>query len=117
MICAVLFLITLVCVALAFSTSERSLKDVERQHTSVEQEYTDAAKRIVQVQQMQEKQRTMAHQAELSASLLEKVPRSFILAELTNALPAGVSLTDFTLDAKRRGGTNGNGGAAKTAFE
>ena len=53
-----------------------------------------------QVQQMQEKQRTMAHQAELTASLLEKVPRSFILAEITNGMPGGVSLLDFQLEAR-----------------
>ena len=40
---------------------------------------------IEQFQQLQEKQRKMAQQAELTGSLLEKVPRSFLLAEITNA--------------------------------
>jgi hypothetical protein len=45
----------------------------------------------------------MDHQAALTASLLEKVPRTTILAELTNAaLPSHVSLLDFTLDARPR---------------
>ena len=96
-ICAVLFLVTMVSIGLAFTTSERSLKEVEQKHAKIEQEFTDAAKRIEQVQQMQDKQRTMAHQAELTASLLEKVPRSLILAKITNSLPAGCSLTDFVL--------------------
>src|SRR3954454_15778226 len=73
-ICAVLFLVTMVSIGFAFTTSERSLKEVEQKHAQIEQEFTDAAKRIEQVQQMQEKQRTMARQAELTASLLEKVP-------------------------------------------
>ena len=96
-ICAILFLVTMVSIGLAFATSERSLSEVERKHAKVEQDFTDAAKRIQMVQQMQEKQRTMAHQAELTASLLEKVPRSLILAKITNSLPQGVSLTDFSL--------------------
>ena len=96
-ICAVLFLVTMVSIGFAFTTSEHSLKEVEQKHAKVEQEFTEAAKRIQQVQQLQEKQRTMAHQAELTASLLEKVPRSLILAKITNALPQGCSLTDFVL--------------------
>ena len=60
------------------------------------------AQRIRQADMMQEKQRTMARQAELAASLLEKVPRSFILAEITNAMPPGVSLIDFNLESKLR---------------
>ena len=51
-----------------------------------------AARPIEQFQKLQEKQRTMAMQAELTSSLIEKVPRSFLLAELTNSLPTGVSL-------------------------
>src|SRR5262249_44627459 len=81
----------------AFTVTERSMREIEKQYTDVEQQYTDAARRIEQVQQMQEKQRTMAHQAELTASLLEKVPRSFILAEITNGIPTGVSLLDFSM--------------------
>jgi Tfp pilus assembly protein PilN len=51
---------------------------------------------------MQEKQKRMARQAELTASLLEKVPRSFILAEITNNMPAGLSLLDLNLESKER---------------
>ena len=46
---------------------------------------------------MEEKQRTMQHQAELTASLLEKVPRTKILAKITNGIPQGVSLLDFAM--------------------
>ncbi len=51
---------------------------------------------------MQEKQKRMAHQAELTASLLERVPRSFLLAEVTNAMPAGAALLDFSLESRPR---------------
>ncbi len=101
-ICAVLFLVILAAIGSAFTFSERSLKNVEKMHAQVEQDYTVAANKLEQVQQMQAKQHVMAQQAELAATLLEKVPRSFLLAELTNNLPAGVSLLDFTLDAKTK---------------
>ena len=133
-ICAVLFCIVMGAIGSAFWVSEKSMREIDAQYLQVQQQYTEAAKRIEQVQQMQEKQRTMAHQAELTASLLEKVPRSFVLAELTNDMPTGLSLLDFQLNAQVRSGpapvaknTNsafaarqaelggGGGGAAPTA--
>ena len=112
-ICAILFCVVITAIAGAFTVTEKSMREIEMQYATVEQQYTDAAKRIEQVQQMQEKQRTMAHQAELTASLLEKVPRSFLLAEITNGMPEGVSLLDFNLDAH----VVTNAAAPKTAFE
>jgi len=101
-ICATLFAMVMGTIGTTFSFSEKSLRDVEKQHAAIEQEYADAAKRIEQVQQLLAKQRTMSRQAEITASLLEKVPRSNVLAEVTNALPSGVSLTDFSLETKKR---------------
>src|SRR5437763_12653137 len=101
-ICAILFLVTMVTIGMAFTTGERSLREVEQRHATKYQEVTTAAKRIEQFKELQEKQRTMAHQAELTASLLEKVPRSLILAKITNALPTSCSLTEFALESKKR---------------
>src|SRR3954470_8223384 len=101
-ICAGLFLVTLTAIGGTFHFSERSNRDVDKTYDVKLREFTAEAKRIQQAEQMQEKQRTMARQAELAASLLEKVPRSFILADITNAMPRGVSLMDFSLDSKRK---------------
>ena len=96
-ICAMLFLIVVIG-AIGVGVHVHRAVDARGRaavRTTSSSKYTEAAKRIEQVQQLQEKQRTMAQQAELTASLLEKVPRSFLLAELTNALPPGVSLLDL----------------------
>jgi Tfp pilus assembly protein PilN len=98
-ICASLFTIVLAAIASAFYVSDKALAVVEKQHAEIEKQFADAAKKIEQKKQMQEKQRLVAHQAELTASLLEKVPRSNLLAELTNSLPTGVSLLDMTMDS------------------
>ena len=98
-ICAVLFCVVISSIGGAFTVTERSMREIEKQYSDIERSYTDAAKRIEQVEQMQEKQRTMAHQAELTASLLEKIPRSKILARITNGIPTGVSLLDFSLSS------------------
>jgi len=98
-ICAVLFCIVISSIAGAFTVTERSMREIEKQAADVDVQYTSAAKRIDQYQQMEEKQRTMQHQAELTASLLEKVPRTKILARITNGIPQGVSLLDFTMNS------------------
>src|SRR5213080_5044386 len=118
-ICAVLFCVVISSIGGAFTVTERSMREIEKQYSDIERSYTDAAKRIEQVEQMQEKQRTMAHQAELTASLLEKVPRSLILAKITNALPAGCSLTDFVLlsTTKRNSAANTSNSGARPTFE
>jgi|SRR5688572_6300457 len=101
-ICATLFLIVMTAIGSAFTYTEKAMRQAEQQHDAIEKHYTDAAKRIEQFQQLQEKQRTMAMQAELTSSLLEKVPRSFLLAEITNAMPPGVSLLDLSLESRKR---------------
>ncbi len=117
-ICATLFMVVMVAIGSAFTYTERSMRAVERDHASIERQYTDAAKRIQQVQQLQDKQRTMAMQAELTSSLLEKVPRSFLLAELTNSMPRGVSLLDLTLESKKKNVPQQSSSAsAKSTFE
>ena len=96
-ICAVLFFIVISAIGGAFTVTEKSMREIEKQAADVDVQYTGAAKRIDQYKQMEEKQRTMQHQAELTASLLEKVPRSKILARVTNGIPQGVSLLDFSM--------------------
>ena len=113
-ICAVLFCVVISAIGGAFTVTEKAMREIEAQYAQVQDQYANAAKRIEQVQQMQDKQRKMAQQAELTAGLLEKVPRSFILAELTNGIPEGVSLLDFRLDSVIQSGPPAR---PKTAFE
>ena len=113
-ICAILFIVVITTMFAAFFVSEKKMKQVESKADAVDAAYTEAAKRIDQVKKMQEQQKRMANQAELTASLLDKVPKSFLLAEFTNSLPSGVSLLDFTLDSKRKVSA---APVAKTAFQ
>jgi len=112
---SIVFVLILSAVVAAGWYSKQALREAEAAHDDVDRQFVDAAKKIEQVRQMQEKQRKMANQAELTASLLEKVPRSFLLAELTNAMPGGISLLDVILDSKVR--QAGTGAGAKTQFE
>src|SRR5688572_10341497 len=101
-LCATLSIVVMGAIAAGFVLSERSMKALETRHAAIDRAYTEAARRIEQVAQMRTKQQKIVHRAELASSLVEKVPRSNLLAELTNSLPAGVSLLDLTLESKLR---------------
>src|SRR5438045_6314107 len=73
-ICAALFLVLMGAIGTTFTFVEKALRNVESEHQEVDKQFAEAAKKIEQVRQMQDKQRKMAQQAELTASLLEKVP-------------------------------------------
>jgi Tfp pilus assembly protein PilN len=115
-ICATLFLIVLGVIGAVFTLSERATRDVVAHHDGVAREYAEFAKKIDQVKELREKQRKMAHQAEVTASLLERVPRSYLLAEFTNSMPAGVSLIDLSLESRVRSAPPPST-AGKTPFE
>lgn len=102
LICATLFVVMISAIAIAFTTAERALASTEAQHTAVNQQYLDAAKRIAELQQLQQRQQILARQADLAASLIDRVPRSYLLAEITNRLPAGVSLRELEMVRKKR---------------
>jgi len=115
-ICAVLFSLTMGGIAVGFSMMEKSLRVAEKDNVEVCKQYAEAASRIELERQMQEKQLKMNNQAELTASLLEKVPRSVLLAELTNAKPLGVSFLDVILDSRAKQ-AGAQAAAGKTQFE
>jgi Tfp pilus assembly protein PilN len=99
-ICAALLVCVMGGLVWAFAQSESATRRVEDRAAAVDEQYIREAERIARVAEMREKQKRMAHQAEMTAALLERVPRSLLLAELTNLLPAGVFLLEVTLDSK-----------------
>jgi Tfp pilus assembly protein PilN len=115
-LCALLFMSVMGGIGTVFYLSEQATQRVDAEYARVEEQYLSEAKRIEQVKEMQDKQKRMAHQAEMTASLLERIPRSYILAEITNALPAGVSLLDLTMDSKAKAKPVETG-TKKTAYE
>jgi Tfp pilus assembly protein PilN len=114
-LCAGLSVIVMGAIASAFWFTERSMRVVESRAASVDQQFTDAARSIDQVNKMKAQQRKIVRQAELAASLVEKVPRSNLLAEFTNALSAGTSLLDFSLESRTKVNPSGPADRRKPA--
>ena len=63
----------------------------------VERQYQEASIQIKQLKDLEERKAGLVHKVELSSDLLERVPRSHLLARLTNYLPQKASLTGVML--------------------
>ena len=101
-------------------TGMRSLEELQ---------YQVASRQIDDLKQLEERKTSLLHKVELSAALLERVPRSNVLARLTNHLPEHTSLTSMTMqlevmkmkpkkadagDTPSAGGKPATGAAGKT---
>jgi hypothetical protein len=111
----ILSVVVVAAIGTAFSLADRSVRALEDQYAALEKQCAEAAVRIEQAEQMQSKERQVVRQAELAASLVEKMPRGNVLASITNMMPQGVSLLDLTLQSSKR--STAPAPAAMTAFE
>ncbi len=73
---------------------------------------TEIQEAIKQFEELQSKKREMMKTALTTAELLEPVPRSILLASLTNNLPQGVSLSEVSMIQKQ---SKQSAAAAKTS--
>jgi len=113
-LCALGALAVLSVAVTVFWYTEKLSTAVEKKFAEVDKQYGDAAARIEKVNQMRSQQQQVVRRAELAASLVEKIPRSNVLAEFTNSLPQGLSLLNITMDSREKAGGSV---ASMTAFE
>lgn len=99
--CMGLFAIVITAVLAAAMVSEQSSRHTRDVRNRIDASYAEAAKVIAQMQQMEAQRTQMLHKAELTASLVERVPRSVLLAVVTNALPRNCSLLNVSLETSR----------------
>ncbi len=99
-ICLVLFLLVMAGVAGGFLITDKRQEEIDKCAADMNQQMVQANNSLKQMELLEKKKQTMMQKAWISASLMEPVPRSLLLATITNNLPAGVSLLDYTLDTK-----------------
>ena len=99
-ICLLLFLAVMAGVGGGFAITEKRKKGMDDRIAQVNKQMKQASESLKQLEVLEGKREQMMNKASLSASLMESVPRSLILATVTNDLPAGVSLTEFELSSK-----------------
>ncbi|MCC7408216.1 MAG: PilN domain-containing protein [Phycisphaeraceae bacterium] len=95
-----LFMIVMGAVVAAYYVTDRQRSEVKALKAQVDGQFEDAAKRLEQLDQLQQRKAQMMRKAEVSGALIERVPRSVMLAEMINNMPATVSLLQFDLSTR-----------------
>lgn len=114
----ILFSIVMAGLGGAFTTIKIRQRALQAKERMVNEKITKAKEAIRQFEELQEKRKAMMKTALTTAELLEPVPRSVLIASLTNNLPAGMSLLKLDFIQKESRNVNRPArGYAKTKFE
>lgn len=101
LICLSLFVVVVGVIVATFMLTSSKLDHVKAQQQAVNTEFENAAKRLEQLEQLQARKAEMIHKAAITSVLIEKVPRTELIAEIVNRMPTTVSLESFELTSKK----------------
>lgn len=101
LISLVLFAVVMLSVFLAFMVTNRKWSQVKDQQTAVNAKYLDTADQIETLLELESQRGELAGKAELAAALVDRVPRSILLAEIINRMPDRLSLLEFELESEK----------------
>jgi len=100
LICIGLFLVMIGAIGAAFYVQSRQDEGMRAELIEVNQTFTKRAEQLRQIKELQERQQQMIEKAKVVRQLVERVPRSIILAEMINNMPTALSLLEFDLQTK-----------------
>jgi Tfp pilus assembly protein PilN len=100
LMCLILFSVVMAALGGSFVTIKIRQRACGAEETLVNARMGKLEESIKQFEELQTKRQEMMRTALTTAELLEPIPRSVLLASLTNSLPAGVSLTKLDLNQK-----------------
>lgn len=99
-ICLVLFLLVISGVGAGFMVTEQRSDKMEQRAAEINRKMAQAGESLKRLGELEKKKQQVMNKASVSAMLMEPVPRSLLLATVTNNLPKGVSLLDYDLTSK-----------------
>lgn len=114
-LCVVLVLVVAGALSAVFGVIKVRQRASAGQEVLVYAEMNQMQQSLVQFEQLQIQRENMMKSALTIADLLESVPRSIVLAQLTNALPLGASLT--TVDIIQKEASHKTGTQAKSHYK
>lgn len=102
-----LFSVVTVGVIGAFLVTSQQWRDVKRYQEAINVRYAQAAKDIEQLKTLEEQKSSLLQKAELTTALIDRVPKSILLAELTNRMPLDVTLLELEVKSTRLADSSG----------
>ena len=100
LMCVILFVLVMSALGGVFTTILMRKRACAAEEALLNAEMARKQVEIRKVEELQSKRKEMMKTALTTAELLEPVPRSILLATLTNNLPAGTSLVDLNIIQK-----------------
>lgn len=110
-----LFAVVMLGVIGAFFMSNRRWSNIRQERELINTHYSQEAQKIEQLKQLEAQRTQMMDKASVVAALIEKVPRSILMAELTQRMPKEVTLLELELKSKRLDKEKPTGAAAVKA--
>lgn len=102
LICLTLFVVVMGSVAATFFVTDKKRVEARDHHRAVSTRYEQAVENIEELDRLQVQKKEMLRKAKITAVLIERVPRSVMMAELINNMPTSLSLLEFQLETKIR---------------
>jgi hypothetical protein len=99
-LCLILFIIVMAGIGSVGYLTYQKQVEVRQKQAQVNNRYQKAKKRLEQVEELQKQKQQMIHKARVTSALVERVPRSTLLAELINHMPASLSVLELDLSTK-----------------
>ncbi len=96
-----LFTVVLLGVAGAFFVTNTQWNDVREYGQAVDVRYKQAAENLEQLNELEAHAGKLVKKAEVVLALVERVPRSLLIAEITSAMPAQMTLTNLELKSTK----------------
>ncbi len=95
-----LFVIVMSGVVGAYIVTDQQRQKVEAEQAEVANEFTRAASQLDELDRLNRQKHVMLRKSRVTGALVERFPRTTLLAELINRMPTTVSLISFDLETK-----------------
>lgn len=99
-ICLALFAVVMGGVIAAFLVTDQQRSEIRTLQEQVNGQFAEAARRLEQLEDLQKHKKQMIYKAKVTSALVERVPRSLILAEIINHMPTTLSLLEMDMETK-----------------
>ncbi len=100
--CIGLFVIIMIGIGSATLVSEGKTRRIRQDLDSVDAAYAETTTELGRLKELQDQKRRTVARAKSTSELIERVPRSYVLAVLTRALPENAALSRVGLRPSRR---------------
>ncbi|HPO91877.1 MAG TPA: hypothetical protein PL072_00275 [Phycisphaerales bacterium] len=97
----ILFCIVILGIVGAFFVTNRQATVVKARNEALSREYAVESAKIDELKKLEAQKQEMMEKAEITTALIEKAPRSILLAELINRMPKELTLSELNLRSRR----------------